>query len=244
MIETKEYFLDNVVRISNKDIRIYLGQCDKKLNKYPTVVLSFGETFAEKGRTIANILGAIGIKIHDSNFSEVSGTLRFKSQEDNILNQRTGRREKKIFYQITLAKVEGLNTENIKKYEFADLGESKILKDDVCKNELKISDNVLDFYLGQCNLDFQSYDQLVLSTTFENIEMIKYILKILNPLGIQINEDYIEGEKIYFNSIERERINPKTGRKERKKFYKLGITKVPELFMYTNPEEAIDIGVE
>jgi hypothetical protein len=239
-----EYFEDNYVRIADKDIRTYLGQCDKKLNKYPEIILSFGETFAEKGRTIVSILGAIGIKVHSSNKGNLLGNLKFKRQEGSIINKKTGKRESKVFYQITLSREEKLSYEDIDLFEYEDLKNAKIIKEEEpIKNELKISDNSLDFYLGQCNLDFQSYDQVVLSTTIENIELLKYIIKILNPLGIQVDEDYIDRRrnKIIFYAVEKERINPMNARRERKTFYKLGITKIPELFMYTNPESAIEV---
>ena len=242
MIENKEYLEDNIIRISDKDLRTYLGQCDKKLNKYSEIILSFGESFAEKGRTIVSILGAIGIKVHNSNNL---ATLKFVRHEDSILNKTTGKRENKVFYQIVLSKIKDLDFYNIDELEYEDLKNAKVIKEDeTIKNELKISDNSLDFYLGQCNLDFQSYDQIILSTTVDNIEMLKYIVKILNPLGVQIDEEYLDksGQNIIFHSIERERINPKNARRERKMFYRLGITKIPELFMYTNPEEAIELG--
>ena len=244
MIENKEYYNDNIIRISDKDLRTYLGQCDKKLTKYQDVVLSFGETFAEKGRTIVSILGAIGIKVHSSNMGPTLGNLKFKRQEDTIINKKTGARENKIFYQIVLSKIKDLNFYNVDELEYEDIKNAKIIKDDEpIRNELKISDNSLDFYLGQCNLDFQSYDQIVLSTTADNIELLKYMVKILNPLGIQIDEDYLDrsGKKIIFHAIEKERINPNNARRERKVFYRLGISKIPELFMYTNPKSAIEV---
>lgn len=236
-----EFVEDNKVRIADKDIRTYLGQCDKKFKKYDEVILSFGESFAEKARTISSILGAIGIKVHESNINDKSGNIKFGQQEDNIMNHKSGRREKRTFYQIVLTKISNLDIDNIEDYEFESVEKSKPIKEEISNNELKISDNVLDFYLGQCNLDFQSYDQLVLSAVEDNVETIKYIIKILNPLGIQIDDDYLDTKekKIYFRCIEKEGVNLKTGRKERKMFYKLGLTKVPELFMYTNPKEAI-----
>jgi hypothetical protein len=237
----KEFIDDNVVRIADKDIRIYLGQCDKKFKRYGEVILRFGETFAEKARTMEGILGAIGIKTHESNINGKTGNLQFCRQEENVVNRKSGNREKRIFYQIILKKVDNLDIDDITKYDFEDINKSKVVENE-CNNELKISDNALDFYLGQCNLDFQSYDQLVLTALGENIETIKYLIKILNPLGIQIEDDYIDTKtkKIYFHVIEKEGINPKTGRKERKSFYRLGLTKAPELYMYTNPKEAIE----
>jgi hypothetical protein len=61
-------------------------------------------------------------------------------------------------------------------------------------------------------------------------------------LGILVDDDYFDSKnkRIYFHATEKERINPKSGRKERKVFYRLGITKVPELYMYTNPKKAIE----
>jgi hypothetical protein len=237
-----DYVEDNIIRIADKDIRTYLGQCDKKFNKYPSIVLSFGESFAEKGRTIVSILGAIGIKVHKSN-TNAFGNIRFNKQEESVINQKTGKREPKTFYKILLAKIDGLSIEDINKYEFVDIEQSKNDGfEDELKNEIKISDKGLDFYLGQCNLDFQSYDQLVLSSTEDNIELIKYMVKILNPLGIEIYQEYrdLKSKKVFFKTISKERTNPRTGRKELKKFYRLGITKVQELFMYTNPKEAIE----
>lgn len=237
----QEFISDNIIRIAEKEFRTYLGQCDRKFSKYPKVILSFGESFAEKGRTIANILGAIGIKIHESNINNNLGNIKFKRNEDEIINKRTGKREKKIFYQMTLTKM-NLDIDNIKEFIFADIKDSLLIKnDEPLKNEIKIGNNGLDFYLGQCNLDFQSYDQLVLSAIEDNLEMVKYIIKLLNPLGITVDDDYIDrkNKKIFFHVIEKERINEGSGRKERKKFYRIGLTKIPDLFMYTQPDEAI-----
>jgi hypothetical protein len=233
-----EFIDDNKIRIADKDIRTYLGQCDKKLKKYDEVVLSFGKSFAEKARTIANILGAIGIKVHKSNINDISGNIKFGHQETNIINNKSGKRENRIFYSIVLTKIDNLDTEDITDYEFKDIRDSVKSDEDEISNELKISDNVLDFYLGQCNLDFQSYDQLVLSSLAENIETIKYIVKVLNTLGIQIQDEYLDvrNKKIYFHYIEKEGVNLKTGRKERKTFYRLGLTKTPALYMYTKKE--------
>ena len=62
------------------------------------------------------------------------------------INKKTGKRERKIFYQIVLKKIDDLEYTDVKSYEFASEEDAKIIKDEEIKNELKISDNVLDFY--------------------------------------------------------------------------------------------------
>lgn len=238
-----DYFSDNKVRIGDKNIQIYLGQCDKRFKKYPKVILEFCGSYSEKSNNLANIKEFVGIKKDESNINNKTGKLKIKSETRNDINSKTGKREKKIYYQITLKRIENLRVDNLEDYEWLPLKESKPVKEENNDNEIKIAENNLDFYLGQCDIDFQSFDQLILITTEEYIQTIEYIIKILNNQGIQISEDYInrDNKEIFFHYFEKDIINSKTGRKERKKFYKIEITKCPDLFMFTDPDTALEI---
>ena len=110
------------------------------------------------------------------------------------------------------------------------------------RDDIKIADRDLRIYLGECLLNFQRVDQITLSVMERYKEKAKYIANILEAVGIKVDESY-KGSwgKIKFISKDIEVVNPKTGRREMKEVFKLGLTKVPELFMYTDPDKAVDV---
>lgn len=109
-------------------------------------------------------------------------------------------------------------------------------------NEIKIAQRDFRFYLGQCVLDFQKYDQIVLSAGDGYVEKMIYIANILKALGVEIDKNYknITG-KPQLKSEPKEVLNERTGRREVRTFHRLGLTKIPELYMYTDPDKAVDI---
>lgn len=109
-------------------------------------------------------------------------------------------------------------------------------------NEIIIADRDIRIYLGQCAIDFQRFDQLVLSAGDTYVEKMRYIANILAALGVVVERRYLgENGKIRFITEEAEVLNERTGRREKRMFHKLGVSKIPELFMYTDPETAIDV---
>lgn len=109
-------------------------------------------------------------------------------------------------------------------------------------NEIKIAMKDIRIYLGQCLIDFQRYDQIVLSAGDGFVEKMIYVANILKAVGIEIDPYYknkITG-KIQLKSEVTEITNPNTGRREKKIFHKLGLTKIPELYMYTDPSNALE----
>ena len=110
------------------------------------------------------------------------------------------------------------------------------------RNEIKIADRDIRIYLGQCLIDFQRFDQLILSAGEAFVEKQRYIANILAAVGIVIDDKYLgENNKIKLISEEVEMVNERTGRREKRLFHKLGITKIPDLFMYTDADKAVDI---
>ena len=115
-------------------------------------------------------------------------------------------------------------------------------EEEIVNEEVKIAEKDIRIYLGECALRFQSKDQLILSAGHSFVEKMRYVANILNAMGIVIDKKYKHPAtgKMKFEEQESEIINPKTGRKEIRNFYKLGITKIPEIYMYTDPDKAID----
>lgn len=115
------------------------------------------------------------------------------------------------------------------------------MENDKCY-EIIIADRDIRIYLGQCLVDFQRYDQIVLSAGEAYVEKQRYIANILEAVGIVIDDKYLgPNKKIKLISEESEIVNERTGRREMRLFHKLGLTKIPELFMYTDPDKAVDV---
>ena len=110
-------------------------------------------------------------------------------------------------------------------------------------DEVKIAQRDIRIYLGQCLIDFQKVDKLILSAGDSFVEKMIYITNIVKGVGIEIDKEYknkITG-KIQLKTEVNEMLNERTGRRETKRFHKLGLTKIPSLFMYTDPDKAIEI---
>lgn len=98
------------------------------------------------------------------------------------------------------------------------------------------------FYLGECLISLQRYDQIVLSAGESFVEKQRYIAHIMSAVGVKIDDKYLnEQGKIKFISEEKEMMNESTGRREMRMFHKLGLTKIPDLFMYTDSDKAVEV---
>lgn len=112
------------------------------------------------------------------------------------------------------------------------------------RNEVRIAGREIRVYIGECVFLFQKFDQIVLSAGEKYIDKMKYIADILKALGVEIEDDYKNEkykDKVLYKKEEIEEINEKTGRREIKVFNKLGLTKIPDLYMFTDPKKAIEL---
>lgn len=108
--------------------------------------------------------------------------------------------------------------------------------------EIIIADRDIRIYLGQCLIDFQRMDQMVLLAIDAYVEKQRYMANILAAVGIVVDKKYLgENGKMKLIKEETEVVNERTGRRERRFINRLGITKIPELFMYTDPDTAVEI---
>jgi len=111
------------------------------------------------------------------------------------------------------------------------------------RNEVKVAGRDIRIYIGECCFLFQKFDQIILSAGDKYIEKLRYISNILAALGVEIESNYLsEKKKIIYKTEECEEQDDSTGRRQMKVFHKLGLTKIPDLFMYTNLKEPVDIG--
>ena len=118
------------------------------------------------------------------------------------------------------------------------------MAESVGRNEVKIAGREIRVYIGECAFLFQKYDQIILSSGEKYLDKMKYIADILKALGVEIESDYKNpkhNDKCVYKKEEVELVNERTGRREVKTFYKLGLTKIPDLFMFTNPKKAIEL---
>lgn len=118
-----------------------------------------------------------------------------------------------------------------------------MVEQEVKGNEIKIASRDIRIYIGQCALDFQKFDQIILSAGDSFVEKMLYIANILRAVGIDVDKNYKNKTtgKPQLKTEPTEILNERTGRRETKKFHKLGLTKIPELFMYTDPEAAVEL---
>jgi hypothetical protein len=108
------------------------------------------------------------------------------------------------------------------------------------ENKVRIAGREVRIYAWECLRLFQNCDQIILSTSEKYIDKTNYIINVFNCLGIVEQKNYrtILGKRKFEETTE-EVINEKTGRMEKRTFFQIGLTKVPELFMYTDPDKEI-----
>lgn len=91
------------VKVANRDIRIYLGECLYLFQKFDSITLSAVEKHRESLRYIADIFKAFGVKIEDKYLGK-RGQIVYKSEDIDIINRRTGRRDMRTIYRIRIIK--------------------------------------------------------------------------------------------------------------------------------------------
>lgn len=119
------------------------------------------------------------------------------------------------------------------------------MSDVVERNEVRIAGREIRVYIGECVFLFQKFDQIVLSSGEKYCDKMKYIADILKALGVQVEKEYVNNkyeDKCVYKEEKIEVVNDKTGRREIRTFHKLGLTKIPDLFMFTDPKKAIELG--
>lgn len=110
------------------------------------------------------------------------------------------------------------------------------------RNEIIIAKKEIRTYLGQCLIDFQRFDELVLSAVDSFVEKMIYIANILKAVGIETDPKYKNAMgKIKLRTEQIELVNENTGRRETRFVHKLGIKKIPDLYMYTDPDSALEV---
>lgn len=229
------------LKVANKDIRIYLGDGILKFQKYDYMTISAGESFTDKGLLVANIFNAMAITI-DPDYKNLMGRIKWKA-EVSI----TSKKEQKIFYKLGLKKIlDCIDDHNLDRIEDAfEFGTIKTFESDYEEKEKEviIADRDLRLYLGEMLLLLQKFDQIYLSFSEQYLSTVKQIVKIYNTMGLVIEDKYLDKKsgKIMFDLKKIEIFNKSNGRREIKNRYKIGLTKIPDLFMYTDPDRAIEL---
>jgi len=161
---------NNELKIADKELKIYLGECLILFRKFDNIFLSSSDKYIDKSNLMANILIAIGVEI-DKEYLNEKNKMLYKTEEVNCFNSKKSEHEKRIFHKLGLKKISNQK-----------------------------------------------------------------------GLGIEIDEDYFDGKLgILYKKEVIEEINERSGRRESLTIYKVGITKIPDLFMYTNLKKAIEL---
>lgn len=95
----------NEVRIAGRDVRIYLGECLFLFQKFDQILLSASEKHIETMKYILHIFSAFGVRAEDDYIGE-KGQYVYKTEETYIPNEKTGRKELRIFHKLGLTKHE------------------------------------------------------------------------------------------------------------------------------------------
>lgn len=109
------------------------------------------------------------------------------------------------------------------------------------RNEVRIASREIRVYAWECLRLFQKYDQIILSTSEIYKEKTNYIINVINCLGVIEDKGYKTPlGKRKFEEKKKEVINDRTGRRETRTFFEIKLTKIPELFMYTDPDKDLE----
>lgn len=81
---------------------------------------------------------------------------------------------------------------------------------------------------------------IVLSCTAKTQERLVYVANALRTVGVELDKGYKSGlGKMQFKTELIEVVDKETKRKKNISVYKLGLTKIPELYAYTDPDSAL-----
>lgn len=95
----------NEVKVAGRDIRIYLGECAFLFQKFDQIVLSASTEHIETMKYILNIFSAFGVKA-EKEFIGERGQYVYKTEEEYVINEKTGRKELKTFHKLGITKHE------------------------------------------------------------------------------------------------------------------------------------------
>lgn len=105
-------------------------------------------------------------------------------------------------------------------------------------DEIKIGKQDFRFYIGQCNIKFRIFDQIDLLASENFKQNMVHVWEGMSGFGVKVRKEFkikdAEGNEVIKLMPEIHKIkDEKTGRIQNKTLYRLGLTKPPELFMYT-----------
>lgn len=107
--------------------------------------------------------------------------------------------------------------------------------------EIIIAGRDVRIYIAECIYALKSHDQITLKGLDKYADRIIHVFEVLNAVGIELDKKYKNASnKPKFESIPSQIENKETGRIETKIIHKLGLTKIPELYMYTEPDQEIE----
>ena len=93
----------NEMIVAERDIRVYLGECDILFQSFDAIVLKCLDSYVNTVRSIALIKGAVGIEI-DPHFLNSLGKIEYKTEEVQVTNPKTGRMETRRVHRLGLIK--------------------------------------------------------------------------------------------------------------------------------------------
>lgn len=107
--------------------------------------------------------------------------------------------------------------------------------------EIIIAGRDVRIYIAECIYALKSNDQITLKGLDKYADRIIHVYEVLNAVGIELDKKHKNSSnKPKFESIPTQITNKETGRIETKIIHKLGLTKIPGLFMYTYPDKEIE----
>lgn len=107
------------------------------------------------------------------------------------------------------------------------------------RNKVIIADKDIKTYAWDCLILFRKFDQIIISTSEPYKEKTNYIIDTLSALGVLVHKNYQNSsEKRCYKEKEVEMVDDK-GRNRTRIFFEIMLTKDPNLYMYTNPDDKI-----
>lgn len=105
-------------------------------------------------------------------------------------------------------------------------------------NEIKIGDRDIRIYLGQCDFQYQRYDQIILIATDKWFDKMKYICEIKLRTGSVLPREYKgENGQPIFKTVYVDMLDKNTGRIRQVKVSKIELSKHHDFFMFTDADK-------
>lgn len=109
------------------------------------------------------------------------------------------------------------------------------------RNEIRVAGKPIGTYAWECICIFRRFDQLTLSTSEAFKEKTQNIIDGFASFGVMVDKDYRNGKVAKWKNRKVNIINERTGRREERTFFIIGLTKDPNTYMYTDEERKVDI---